>query len=63
MGIDDDLGAAEGTRRLLRELEKNGAVALPLQVVADADLALTPSAIASLERQAYKPNQSPHHLR
>src|SRR5713101_2612958 len=37
MGIDDDLGAAEGTRRLLRELEKNGAVALPLQVAADAD--------------------------
>ena len=39
MGVDDHHGSAEGMRRLLRELEQDRAVPLPLEVVADADQA------------------------
>src|SRR6516165_3696247 len=37
VGIDNDLGPAEGARGAFRELEQNAAVALPLQIAADRD--------------------------
>jgi len=37
VGVDDDLGPAEGARGLFREPEQNAAVALPLEVAADGD--------------------------
>jgi hypothetical protein len=39
MGVDDHDGSTEGMRRLLRELEQDRPVPLPLEVVADADQA------------------------
>ena len=39
MGVDDDLRPAVRPHRFLRQLEQNGAEALPLQVAADADQA------------------------
>src|SRR4029450_13207581 len=41
VGIDDDLGLAESTGRLFGESEQNAAVALPLEIAADADEAKT----------------------
>ena len=41
MGIDDDLGLTESTGRLFGESEQNAAVALPLEIAADADEAKT----------------------
>src|SRR5215510_14891202 len=37
VGVDDDLGPAEGARGVFRELEQNAAVAVPLEVSADDD--------------------------
>jgi hypothetical protein len=37
MGVDDDLGPAEGARCSLRKIEENRAEALPLRIPADAD--------------------------
>src|SRR5262249_56340674 len=47
VGVDDDLGPAEGARGLFREPEQNGAVALPLEIAADGDEAKASSGLAN----------------
>src|SRR5215813_2115538 len=37
VGVDDDLGPAEGARGLFREAQQNAAVALALEIAADGD--------------------------